>query len=829
MQPTPNAATVKYSRHFAITAGVVVVLLAVVWFLRNSLIERMTSPMLAAYGLTLTHISLDALSSDNATIGYLELEHENGTTIAIDDLSLPISGSPTRLKQYSAKKVSIISATRDEDEPLEIAQLIDQFLSLPDMLGNTELLVGELLMPPNPVLRDLRVVVQHSEQRISATVEAMALSATVTPTNDGNHAVALTLLQESPNAPTLAINAVMQHDTQNILLSGLSTLDLPAWQPLTQFAGIVPQEIEIQLGTADLQFKLEIPYDTSQSASVSVELTPAPPLEFIYTDESGVPIFIKVLSGSAVLATATFPDVDWALSQQKSSLLVSYEDWTEIPVRISDLTCKATGLQCTMKSSITLKNRRLPVAKVGQLAWSSAQTVAFLDDSLRVDIQADAALDAIDVVASDTQVKKLSAQLMSAATLELLDSGWQLAADSVDASVEGLTVSEGITVTMPVYLENLAASELADVLFMNSGIYIPQISAALESGVAKLPGVKGKATLKSETIAVDLETLDLHQNGTVVMRHNLTTGKGELDLANAGISFAKQHLSKRLAPWPYDWDVAAGLIFVDGKARWAPTKSATTLNGQASLRAEKLTGNYTDIAFVNLSTSLQAAYDPIAGLTLSPATLTVGLLETGVALESISANYTLNLAEMAVDVADLRMSAFGGTVSAQPFSFRTAAPTNTVTMNAEAIRLDRLLTLEEFSAVQVSGTAGAELPITIEGDQITVSNGRLFGEPPGGVIRYQPASAGEATDASSLGFVTRALSYFEYKTLTSSIDYNADGDLKLQLQLTGKSPNVDQNRPIVLNLGVENNVPQMLKSLRAARSVEEVLEKRMQK
>jgi hypothetical protein len=46
--------------------------------------------------------------------------------------------------------------------------------------------------------------------------------------------------------------------------------------------------------------------------------------------------------------------------------------------------------------------------------------------------------------------------------------------------------------------------------------------------------------------------------------------------------------------------------------------------------------------------------------------------------------------------------------------------------------------------------------------------------------------------------------------------------------LTGRNPDLDENRPVVLNLGVENNVPQMLKSLQAARAVEEILEKRLE-
>jgi hypothetical protein len=49
------------------------------------------------------------------------------------------------------------------------------------------------------------------------------------------------------------------------------------------------------------------------------------------------------------------------------------------------------------------------------------------------------------------------------------------------------------------------------------------------------------------------------------------------------------------------------------------------------------------------------------------------------------------------------------------------------------------------------------------------------------------------------------------------------------MRLTGINPDVDPNQPIVLNLGIENNVPQMLRSLQATRSIEDVLEKRLGK
>ena len=132
------------------------------------------------------------------------------------------------------------------------------------------------------------------------------------------------------------------------------------------------------------------------------------------------------------------------------------------------------------------------------------------------------------------------------------------------------------------------------------------------------------------------------------------------------------------------------------------------------------------------------------------------------------------------------------------------------------------------SSIEVSGRIGATLPVTIEGDTIIIDDGALFGEAPGGVIRYLPGADADSADGSSLGFAMRALSNFKYESLTSEVDYSGDGDLNLQLHLTGRNPDLDENRPVVLNLGIENNVPDMLRSLRATRAVEDVLGKRLQ-
>ena len=810
----------KYSKTILLTAGVAATLVVAVWFMRNTLVQRMSNPLLQDYGFAVTDVSLDALTTNDATIGYLELVHEKGTTISIEGLTL----GPN---DYSAERITIISATRTEGEPFELARLIDQLLSLPSLLGHTRLSVAELNVPPYPEIHDLHVVLQDSELEMRATIGSVAMSVAITQTDASNPVIVFSLPDGSPDTPGHSISAKMQHSAESISLSGLSSLDLAAWEPLGKLAGMLPEEIGVRSGTAEMRFTIEIPYDTRQPASVTAELTPSGSLQFAYADNAGETADIKVESGSPVHLTASFPEVEWSLRQAEASVTVSYDEWLDIPLSIADLSCES-GPSCSMHTSVAMQAGALPFGKVDHIALSSAQKVVFLDEGLRVDVQANATLDITGLSTSDTNVEGISARLVSTATLELLDTGWRLAADSLDAEIEALSLSENAGVTMPLFLENLSVSELNQVLSANLGVHAPQSIVTFEQRIVDLPGLKGQVSYQGGNVAVELQTLGLHQNGSISAQHDLDTGAGQLTISDAGASFDPRSLSSRVSPWGEDWDITAGNALLDLQANWTQSGSDLKFDGLSSLRLQDLAGHYGETAFVGLSTSLETAYGSGEGSTVLPSSISIDLIEMGLPIENISASYTLYPNEMAFDMADLRMAAFGGVIRADPFSFRTASNINTVLMHAEAIQLSRLLTLEEFESIEVSGTVGAELPVAIVGSSLTITEGRLFGEPPGGVIRYRSTAEPDETDTSSIGFVTLALSNFKYETLTSEIDYNADGDLNLQLQLTGRNPDLETNRPVVLNLGVENNVPQMLKSLRAARTVEDILEQRLQ-
>ena len=69
-------------------------------------------------------------------------------------------------------------------------------------------------------------------------------------------------------------------------------------------------------------------------------------------------------------------------------------------------------------------------------------------------------------------------------------------------------------------------------------------------------------------------------------------------------------------------------------------------------------------------------------------------------------------------------------------------------------------------------------------------------------------------DLPDLEFALRALENFNFESLTATVDYDADGDLTLRVNLQGSNPAIQYGRRIHFNLNVTDNVPALMRSLR---------------
>jgi hypothetical protein len=344
------------------------------------------------------------------------------------------------------------------------------------------------------------------------------------------------------------------------------------------------------------------------------------------------------------------------------------------------------------------------------------------------------------------------------------------------------------------------------------------------------PAIAADVSASNERVSaeVDFGTPESGLTGRAALSHDLATEAGELTLESATVEFDLLHLSEMFTEWPYDWDVTAGRGSAEADIRWTAKDSGFTYTGSAAVSADSLAGRYADIGFLGASGRLEIEMDSAAPLTLEPARFDVALVDIGFPVEDISGTATPHIDESVVEVSSLSMTVLGGTVTADPFRYDLNAGSNELMLRASNVQLPLMVGLADLEAVTISGSVSGEIPVTIRGNNVIIDEGFLENDPPGGVIQYLGGAAnGVVDDTSQLGIVTRTLRNLEFDSLTSAVNYSEDGDLVLQMRLKGINPDVDPTQPVILNLNVENNVPQMLRSLQATRSIEDVLERRL--
>ena len=237
-----------------------------------------------------------------------------------------------------------------------------------------------------------------------------------------------------------------------------------------------------------------------------------------------------------------------------------------------------------------------------------------------------------------------------------------------------------------------------------------------------------------------------------------------------------------------------------------------------------LSGFYNDIAFGGLTTRIAATLAPDGAIRMEPSEFSLALVDVGIPISEITASYSVDFTGPRFAVQNLGMSALGGRILADPFEYSPGDPVNIIMLRPRSVQLQFMVDLAEFDDISLSGSISGRIPVTINSSTVTVTDGRLESDAPGGVIRYKAGAAAGVN--AEIGLVSRALGNFQYDSLTSDVNYTETGDLILKMRLSGINPDMDARQPVILNLGVENNIPQLLRSLQATRDIEDILRKR---
>jgi hypothetical protein len=271
--------------------------------------------------------------------------------------------------------------------------------------------------------------------------------------------------------------------------------------------------------------------------------------------------------------------------------------------------------------------------------------------------------------------------------------------------------------------------------------------------------------------------------------------------------------------WPFKGDVVTGEISASIAATWQEDE----LTASGSLQARYLSGFYRSMAFTNLTTEFELNVHDNT-FSIVDGELAIALIDIGLPIASLAVVFSADQTQLSI--AKASMQALGGRIQIDPFTLNIAERTGTVNVRLDEIQLPFMVSLAKFdSTIEASGSVSGLLPLTIAGESITMSAGSVRNDPPGGVIKYLPGA--ESTDSMSpLDQATRALGNFHFDTLSSAVEYDSGGNLSLGVRLEGINPVSDPLQPVILNLKLENNIPQMLRSLQGTRQGEDIVNRR---
>ncbi len=309
------------------------------------------------------------------------------------------------------------------------------------------------------------------------------------------------------------------------------------------------------------------------------------------------------------------------------------------------------------------------------------------------------------------------------------------------------------------------------------------------------------------------------------LEHSLINRGGKLKLQTDAIDFGTDNLSARFSHWPFKGDVISGAFFSQANISWFEREEELTVIGESMMRLEGLNGFYNDTVFAGLNMDISTKMNSLSHFqTKAPATFSLELFDVGLPFANISGAFTLNTLDEKFKLMSFKTELLGGELSVDEFNF-SEKDSNLLNLNAEGLKIEQLVSIAAYESVQASGVISGNLPISITPDGISMENGRLAAEPPGGIIRYTPDSDLSLDQLNpNVQLVADALKNYHYHTMRATAEYGNDGDLLLSMKLQGISPDLNGGQQINLNLNVTDNIPTLLKSLQSSRVISEVFE-----
>ena len=287
-------------------------------------------------------------------------------------------------------------------------------------------------------------------------------------------------------------------------------------------------------------------------------------------------------------------------------------------------------------------------------------------------------------------------------------------------------------------------------------------------------------------------------------------------------------LSATLASWPALLEFTRGRLAGSGELVVSPQPGAT-----ANLSLSGVSGIYDRSLFQDLTAPLQLHYQAdqlqLSTTAATLAELNHGIIAGPVTLTAQYQAHTDAVTAGSLTIAQLQVQAMGGQVQLQPQVLDLALAEQTLQLELKKIDISQLLAQHPSTDISGNGLISGTIPLLLSRHGVSVKNGFLAAENPGGKLQYRPPTAQSmAATNPGMKMVLEALDDFHYSVLSSNVSYDTNGKLLLALQLQGRNPALEAGRPINFTINLEEDIPALITSLQLNSQISDKIKQRIQ-
>ncbi len=181
-----------------------------------------------------------------------------------------------------------------------------------------------------------------------------------------------------------------------------------------------------------------------------------------------------------------------------------------------------------------------------------------------------------------------------------------------------------------------------------------------------------------------------------------------------------------------------------------------------------------------------------------------------------------NLHPNLISLSDFSSGLLDGTIALEHIDYDMVKKEGETTLYINHIPLQKLLDMQGSKKMYATGTIKGDIPIKIQNNAFAIHDGTITSEQNGQII--YATSLEERTAANPAMRITyEVLSNLLYAQLLSSINMTPDGKSLMTIQLKGTNPDFQRGRPVELNLSVQQNLSDLLRSLSVSSNVEQII------